>query len=100
MTSEGAYAPKTILESVEILEEFFLADMWHASREEWKEEEDMQKYLKAHFKICKEEIKKLISSCSGCAIKDLRLTEAEDFIRSKKLSEEYTKFICREEAKK
>ncbi len=42
--------PETILESVECLEEFLIADFG----QKW----DI-KFLRTHFKICKDEIKKL-----------------------------------------
>ena len=49
---------KTPLEAVEQLQTFFEADMWYAKESEWKTEEDMLKYLKGHFDICKKAIKK------------------------------------------
>lgn len=52
--------PETPLEAVEHLEEFFEVDMWYAKDNEWKTEEDMDKYLKVHFKVCKDEIKRLV----------------------------------------
>lgn len=51
--------PTTPLEAVEQLYEFFQCDMWHSHEEEWKTEKAMQKYLKLHFKICINDIKKL-----------------------------------------
>ena len=49
--------PKTKLEAVNNLQIFLEEDMWYAQRSEWKTEADMLKYLRSHFKICKEEIK-------------------------------------------
>lgn len=54
--------PETPLEAVEELEEFFIADMWYAKHAEWKKENDMLKYLHAHFKICKEQIKRIMKN--------------------------------------
>lgn len=49
--------PKDCLDSVKCLERFFEEDMWYAKGAEWETEEKMLKYLKVHFKICKDEIK-------------------------------------------
>lgn len=51
--------PETVMEAVEMLQEFFEADMWHAKDAEWTSEEAMINYLRAHFKNCKDEIKKI-----------------------------------------
>ncbi len=51
--------PETPLEALEQLETFFRVDMWYAKRAEWKKEKDMLKYLKAHFDICRKQIKKV-----------------------------------------
>jgi len=51
--------PKTILEAIKDLQVFFEEDMWYAKENEWKTEEDMLKYLKGHFKICKDQIKRI-----------------------------------------
>jgi hypothetical protein len=50
---------KTIMEAIDDLQGFLELDMWHAFNEEFKNEEDMQKYLVAHFKILRREIKRL-----------------------------------------
>ena len=50
---------ETPIEAVRQLEDFFIADMWHAKDTEWKTEEDMLKYLTSHFDICKKQIKKM-----------------------------------------
>lgn len=34
---------------------FFESDMWHSKSKEWKTEEDMIKYLRAHFEVCMKE---------------------------------------------
>lgn len=51
--------PETPLEEVESLEHFFECDLWYAKHAEWKTEADMLKYLHAHFKICKDGIKRI-----------------------------------------
>tara|TARA_R100000049_G_C1955574_1_gene109478 strand:+ start:4348 stop:4557 length:210 start_codon:yes stop_codon:yes gene_type:complete len=51
--------PETPLEAVELLQEFFECDMWYAKGAEWKTEEDMLKYLRMHFDVCKQELKSL-----------------------------------------
>ena len=48
------------LEAIETLQQFFECDMWYAKGAEWKTEKKMLKYLKGHFKICKDNIKKMI----------------------------------------
>lgn len=53
--------PETPMEAVEALETFFEADMWHAKGAEWKTEAEMLKYIRAHFKICKNQIKDIES---------------------------------------
>ena len=47
---------ETPLEALEELQVFFIIDMWHAHAE-WKTQEDMNKYLDAHFKICADQMK-------------------------------------------
>ena len=49
---------ETSLEAVEQLQTFFQADMWYSKGAEWKNEEDMLKYINEHFNICKKAIKK------------------------------------------
>lgn len=38
---------------IDDLQEFFEADMWYASQNEWKTEEQMSAYLKKHFDIAR-----------------------------------------------
>jgi len=54
-----ALVPETPMEAIQILEDFFEADMWYAKGTEWKTEADMINYLKRHFEICKDSIKKM-----------------------------------------
>jgi len=56
---DKACEPKTILEAVESLQEFFEVDMWYSCNNEWKNEDEMLKYLKSHFDICIKQIKKI-----------------------------------------
>ncbi len=53
--------PETVLGAIECLETFFEADMWYAKGAEWKTEEDMLKYMRGHFDIFKEQIKRIIN---------------------------------------
>jgi len=57
--------PETPLESVDMLQTFFEADMWYAKGAEWKTEKEMLEYLKTHFEICKKEIKNMESGEVG-----------------------------------
>jgi len=50
---------ETIDEAVKDLEVFFIYDMWYAKEAEWKNEEQMIKYLKYHFNILKNSIKRI-----------------------------------------
>ena len=45
------------LEALNELELFFTSDIWYAKSEEWHTEEDMIKYIKCHFKLCRDKIK-------------------------------------------
>lgn len=45
-----------IFKELDEMQEFFEADMWYASQHEWKEE-DMIKYLKAHFDVVRKAIR-------------------------------------------
>jgi hypothetical protein len=47
--------PENTKESLEALFEFLSADLWYESHQ-WKTKKQMLKYLKAHFKICLDEI--------------------------------------------
>ncbi len=50
---------ETIDEAIDMIEEYFQADMWYAKNEEWKKREDMIKYLDGHFDILRDEIKRI-----------------------------------------
>ena len=50
---------ETIEEAIDMIEEYFQADMWYAKNEEWKKREDMIKYLDGHFDILRDEIKRI-----------------------------------------
>ena len=60
---KGCYSaiPDTALEAVESLELFFNADIWYAKGAEWKTETECIKYMESHFKICKDQIKAIVS---------------------------------------
>ena len=45
------------MKPIDELEQFLTTDMWYAFNNEFKNEIDMIKYLKKHFKICKKQIK-------------------------------------------
>jgi len=49
------YEPKSVIESIECLEEFLIADFGQP----WS-----VKFLKTHFAICKKEVKKLLKKRS------------------------------------
>ena len=51
--------PKTVEEAIDDIERFFESDMWYAKDAEWKTEEDMIKYLRAHFDILRKETKRI-----------------------------------------
>jgi hypothetical protein len=51
--------PKTIIESINNLQEFLECDLMYASKNEWQTEKKMLKYIRGHFNICKKEIKEL-----------------------------------------
>jgi len=55
--NQKKYSPETVLKAIQDLQVFFEEDMWYAKENEWKTEKDMLKYLKGHFKICKDQIK-------------------------------------------
>lgn len=53
------YKPKTIQEAINLLEGFFIVDMWYAKSLEWKNEDMMIKYIRDHFNLLKKEIKNI-----------------------------------------
>jgi len=57
--------PETPLEAVEQLEIFFESDIWYSKENEWKTKEDMIKYLRGYFNICKKAIKKCSKKNTG-----------------------------------
>ena len=50
---------KTIEEAIDDLLIFLESNMWHSFEEEFKDEEDMIKYLRGHFDILEKQIKEL-----------------------------------------
>ena len=63
---DGEAIPETALEAVEQLETFFENDICYAKHAEWKTDEKIQRYLKGHFKICKDAIKKIEMEKKEC----------------------------------
>lgn len=59
MTKPKVHKPKTIEEAIKDLQVFLESDLWYASHEEWKTEDDMLKYIQEHFRILKRQVKKL-----------------------------------------
>lgn len=59
MNKVKTFTPKTIEEAVNELQTFLEADMWHSFEDEFTGEEDMCNYLYNHFKILREQIRKI-----------------------------------------
>lgn len=54
------HKPRTVQEAINDFQDFLEADLWYAKTYEWKDQLNMNKYLRDHFKILKEQVKEIL----------------------------------------